>query len=47
MVLGTLFEVYHADADHQHLVGQVVRLRWMNDAETNQRFWSVTRQVIF
>lgn len=40
-VLGTLFEVYHADVDHQHLVGQVVRLRWMNDAETNQRFYGI------
>jgi predicted Abi (CAAX) family protease len=46
-VLGALMEVYHADAAHQDLVGQVVRLRWRDDAETNARFWGITQPVFF
>ncbi|MCG8346940.1 MAG: hypothetical protein MI924_04085 [Chloroflexales bacterium] len=46
-VMGALFEVYHTDEQHRHLMGKIVRLRWTNDRETNKRFWSVTRQVIF
>ena len=46
-VMGVLFEVHLADERYDHLVGQVVWLRWTDEPRTNQRFWSATRQVIF
>lgn len=46
-VMGVLFEVHHADAEHAHFVGSVVRLRWTDEPETHARFWSVSRQVSF
>ncbi|HVG97963.1 MAG TPA: hypothetical protein VNK05_13740 [Chloroflexota bacterium] len=46
-VQGVLFEVHLAAAGYEHLVGQVVPLRWSQMAMHNARFWSGTRQVIF
>lgn len=46
-VMGALLEVHLADAQHQHLVGAVVRLRWYDDPPTNARYWGLARQVLF
>ncbi len=46
-VMGTLFEVYHTAPAHKDLVGQIVRLRWRDDLETNARMWGVTQPVFF
>ena len=46
-VKGVLFEVYHADEDHQHLVGQVINLRWSDELQTQKRVWSVTKDIFF
>ncbi len=46
-VKGALFEVYHADEAHQHLVGKVVNLRYSDDPEVQVRVWSVTKNVYF
>jgi len=47
IVNGTLFEVHHADAAHQHLVGQVVNLRWSNDPRVQAYVRAVTKDVHF
>lgn len=44
-VQGCLFEVYHADDAHQHLVGQVVYLRWSADSRVQTYVREVTRDV--
>jgi predicted Abi (CAAX) family protease len=41
------FEVYHADADHQALVGQIVSLGWSNDLEVQQYVQAVMQDVYF
>ena len=46
-VKGALLEVHHADADHQHLVGQVVNLRWSNAPKVQEYVRAVTRDVHF
>jgi predicted Abi (CAAX) family protease len=46
-VVGALMEVQYAEPAYEHLIGQIVRLRWNDIPETNQRFWSVTRSVMF
>jgi len=46
-VKGVWFEIHHAAADYQHLVGQVVYLRWSDDREVQARVWSVARDVYF
>lgn len=46
-VKGALFEVYHTDAAHRHLVGQVVNLRYSDDPDVQKRIWSVTKDVNF
>lgn len=46
-VLGAWIELYHTDEAHQTLVGQIVRLRWRDDAETNARLWGITQPVFF
>ena len=44
---GVLFEVHHADAEHQHLVGRVVKLRWSEHPEVQKFVKAVTRDVHF
>ncbi len=46
-IRGVLFEVYHADTDSQHLVGQVVKLRWANHPEVQKLVQAVTQDVHF
>ncbi|MDX2244243.1 MAG: CAAX protease [Leptolyngbyaceae cyanobacterium bins.302] len=46
-VRGCLFEVHHAPEDYQHLVGQVVNLRWMNDPIVQKMVQAVTKDVHF
>src|SRR5262249_11463340 len=46
-VVGALMEVQYAEPAYAHLIGRIVRLRWDNVPETNQRFWSTTRSVEF
>ena len=46
-VRGTLFEVYHTDEAHRHLVGQVINLRYSEDPTVQKRVWSVTKDVYF
>lgn len=46
-VEGVLFEVYHADQEHQNLVGKVVNLRWSNDPEVQAYRQTVTKDVRF
>ena len=44
---GCDLEVLHADPAHAHLVGQTVRLRFVNQRAIQARNWAVTRHVIF
>ena len=44
-VKGVLFELHHAGAAYQHLVGQVVYLRWRDLPEIMSRVWSAARDV--
>lgn len=44
---GCDFEVHHADESNAHLIGQVVRLRFVNLPQVQARNWAVTRNVIF
>ena len=44
---GVLFEVHHADAEHQHLVGRVVKLRWSEHPEVQKFVKAVTQDVHF
>ena len=46
-VVGALMEVQYAQPRFAHLIGRIVRLRWNDTPETNQRFASVTRSVEF
>ncbi len=46
-IRGVLFEIHHADIDHQHLVGQVVKLRWANHPEVRKLVKAVTQDVHF
>ncbi len=46
-VSGVLFELHHAPAEHQALVGQVVYLRWATSREVQSRIWPVARDVYF
>jgi predicted Abi (CAAX) family protease len=46
-VNGVLFEVHHADAAHQNLVGTIVNLRWSNDAEVQDYVQAVAQDVRF
>lgn len=44
-VKGVYFEIHHAGAAYQHLVGQVVYLRWRDQPEVMSRVWSAARDV--
>ena len=44
-VKGAWFELHHAAADFQHLVGQMVYLRWHDLADVMTRVWSAARDV--
>ncbi|MBV8887915.1 MAG: hypothetical protein JO235_28505, partial [Chroococcidiopsidaceae cyanobacterium CP_BM_RX_35] len=46
-VRGALFEVYHADSAHEHLVGQVVNLRWSDNPQVQAYVRAVTKNVEF
>lgn len=44
---GVLFEVHHADAEHEDLVGQVVYLKWIDNPESKVSVQSVKKDVHF
>ncbi|MBE9170740.1 CAAX protease [Pleurocapsales cyanobacterium LEGE 06147] len=46
-VRGALFEVYHGDELHQHLVGQIVNLRWNNEPIVQKKIRAAKRDVHF
>ncbi|ERT06889.1 putative membrane protein [Lyngbya aestuarii BL J] len=46
-IRGVLFEVHHADTDSQHLVGQVVKLRWADHPQVQKLVKAVTQDVHF
>ena len=46
-VRGAWFEVHHADAEHQRLVGKAVKLRWSDDDALQEMTRAVTRDVFF
>ncbi len=46
-VNGVLFEVHHTPPSYEHLVGQIVPLRWSNDPRVQARVRSLTRDVHF
>ncbi len=46
-VKGALLEVHHAAPEYQHLVGQVVNLRWSNDPQVQAYVRAVTKDVNF
>jgi predicted Abi (CAAX) family protease len=47
LVQGVFFEVHHAPDPYQHLVGQVVMLRWSDNSITQAFVQSVTKDVEF
>jgi predicted Abi (CAAX) family protease len=46
-VRGALFEVHHTEKGFEHLIGQIVNLRWGNDPYTRYMLRAVTRDVHF
>ncbi|MGF1480473.1 MAG: CAAX protease [Cyanophyceae cyanobacterium] len=46
-VQGVWFEVWRAEAGYEHLVGQVVKLRWSQDPQVQEYVRAVTRDVYF
>lgn len=46
-IRGVLFEVHHADRGYDHLVGQTVKLRWVNTPLIKSFVQAVTRDVHF
>jgi predicted Abi (CAAX) family protease len=46
-VRGAWFEVHHADAEHQRLIGSIVKLRWGDDPAVAEMARAVTRDVFF
>ncbi|WP_416674217.1 CAAX protease [Egbenema bharatensis] len=46
-VRGVLFEVYHTDTAHQHLVGQIVQLRWNHDPIVQMLVRAVKQDIHF
>lgn len=46
-VRGAKFEVHHAPAEYQHLVGEVVILRWSDDVRVQRLVKAVTKDVHF
>lgn len=44
---GVLLEVYHADREHQYLVGDIVNLRWSNHPEVEDYVERLYRDVKF
>ncbi|MBE9225357.1 CAAX protease [Phormidium sp. LEGE 05292] len=46
-VRGVLLEIYHAPDNYQHLVGQVVNLRWSNEPFVHKLLAAATRDVHF
>lgn len=46
-VKGVWLEIYHADSDHQHRIGQIVNLRWSNQTRVQTYVKLVTQDVNF
>jgi predicted Abi (CAAX) family protease len=46
-VMGAWFEVQHAPAEQQALIGKQLRLRWEPTPALNAAFWGATRDVMF
>jgi predicted Abi (CAAX) family protease len=46
-VRGVFFEVHHADSAYQHLVGQVVNLRWSNHPAVQADVQAISKDVHF
>ena len=44
---GVLFEVHHTAPDYQHLVGQIVNLRWSDDPQVQAYVQAVTKDLHF
>ncbi|MGF1517073.1 MAG: CAAX protease [Nodosilinea sp.] len=44
---GVFYEIHHAPADHERLVGQVVKLRWSDNPLTQKLVQAVTHDVHF
>jgi predicted Abi (CAAX) family protease len=47
IIQGVLFEVYHAAAGYEHLVGQTVKLRWVNTPFVQNLVQAATHDVHF
>ncbi|MGI0488052.1 CAAX protease [Pantanalinema rosaneae CENA516] len=47
MVRGIWFEVYHTPPEHQHLIGQIVPLRWNRTAAVQEYVRSVKTDIYF
>ncbi len=46
-IKGVLFEVYHAESAYQHLVGQIVNLRWSDDPNVQAYIRAFSKDVHF
>jgi predicted Abi (CAAX) family protease len=46
-IKGVLFEVYHTDSAYQHLVGQIVNLRWSDDPNVQTYVRAISKDVRF
>jgi predicted Abi (CAAX) family protease len=46
-IKGVLFEVHHADPEHQHLVGKIVKLRWSNERQVQAFVRPVRKDLHF
>ncbi len=46
-IKGVLFEVHHTAPAHQHLVGQIVNLRWSDESEVQAYVRAVTKDLHF
>ncbi|MCU0537576.1 MAG: CAAX protease, partial [Hydrococcus sp. Prado102] len=46
-VRGALFEVYHADENHKHLVGKIVKLRWSRSVAVQKWIAAVKQDIHF
>ena len=44
---GVLFEVHHADPEHEDLVGEVVYLKWIDDPKAKISVQSITKDLHF
>ncbi|WP_289501167.1 CAAX protease [Gloeocapsopsis sp. IPPAS B-1203] len=47
LVQGVLFEVHHAPKEYRHLIGQTVKLRWVDHPDVQKLVQAVTKDVHF